>query len=145
MMKYCYACKQDNPLAQFAVNRSRADGHDNMCRDCKKAYNASYYRATKERHNPKRAERRAQIKTEARKKVYQYLKEHPCVDCGETDIVVLDFDHQRDKVQEICDMIAGACSWPRILAEIEKCEVVCANDHRRRTARAFGWQRAMAA
>src|SRR5689334_17536285 len=104
MMKYCYACKQDNPIDQFAVNRSRADGHDNMCRDCKKAYNASYYLATKERQNPKRAERRAQIKAETRKKVYQYLKEHPCVDCGETDIVVLDFDHQRDKVQEICDM-----------------------------------------
>lgn len=145
MVKHCYACGRYKPLDRFSVNRSRADGRNNMCRECKKLCNAAYYQKTKERHNPKRAARRDQVKAETREKVYRYLKEHPCVDCGETDIVVLDFDHQRDKVQEICDMIASSCSWPRILAEIEKCEVVCANDHRRRTARTFGWRRAMAA
>jgi hypothetical protein len=66
-------------------------------------------------------------------------------DCGETDIVVLDFDHLGDKVNEITDMITAAMCWESIQAEIAKCEVVCANDHRRRTARAFGWRRALAA
>jgi hypothetical protein len=73
--------------------------------------------------------------------IQDYLGTHPCVDCGETDIVVLDFDHQGDKTEGISAMITAGKPWPLILAEIERCEVVCSNDHRRRTAKAFGWYR----
>jgi hypothetical protein len=114
-----------------------------MCKSCKKDDNARYYKATKDIYNPERAARRRQAKDEARKNVYNYLRSHPCVDCGETDIVVLDFDHQRDKRLNIANMIERGYSWSSILAEIEKCEVVCANDHRRRTARTFGWPRSL--
>ena len=66
--------------------------------------------------------------------INNYLKEHPCVDCGEVDPVVLVFDHCRGKkkreVTSMCLM-----SIPSILEEIKKCDVVCANDHARRTAR----------
>jgi excinuclease UvrABC ATPase subunit len=72
----------------------------------------------------------------ARETVALYLLEHPCVDCGETDIVVLEFDHVRgQKKNAISNMITTGLSVKRIMAEIKKCEVVCANDHRRRTAR----------
>jgi hypothetical protein len=33
-------------------------------------------------------------------------------------------------------------SWPTILKELSKCDVRCANCHRRRTARDFKWFRA---
>jgi hypothetical protein len=73
-----------------------------------------------------------------------YLREHPCVDCGESDPVVLEFDHLRDK--EFC---VGQGFWDRrwqsVLDEIAKCEVVCANCHRRRTARRGGFARAAVA
>ena len=67
-----------------------------------------------------------------------YLRDHPCVDCGEDDIVVLEFDHLRDKVSAIATMISSREPWWRIEAEIAKCEVCCANCHRRRTARRAG-------
>jgi len=114
-----------------------------MCKACKQDYNANYYKATKNERNPERAARRRRARAEARENVYNYLRQHPCIDCGETDIVVLDFDHLRDKRFNIAHMIERGHSWSSILAEIEKCEVVCANDHRRRTARTFGWRRAM--
>jgi 5-methylcytosine-specific restriction endonuclease McrA len=57
------------------------------------------------------------------------------VDCGEEDIVVLEFDHLRDKQRNVSTLIGGGWEWTRILEEIERCEVVCANCHRRRTAR----------
>jgi len=69
----------------------------------------------------------------------QYLEEHPCVDCGEDDVVVLEFDHLRDKARGISKMRNHR--WESVLAEIAKCEVVCANCHRRRTARRGGWYR----
>lgn len=140
-MKRCYKCKQEKSLDDFPENRKRADGHGSMCKSCKKSYNAIYYADTKDRYNPARAARRQRAKNEARQRVFEYLSTHPCADCGEADIVVLDFDHQGDKTEEINAMIAAGKPWPLIQAEIKKCEVVCSNDHRRRTAKAFGWYR----
>lgn len=75
-----------------------------------------------------------------------YLAVHPCVDCGETDLVVLEFDHQRDKSFEVGRAISSSCrSWARILQEIAKCEVRCANCHRRKTAKQQGNYRASVA
>jgi hypothetical protein len=142
-VKRCYLCKLEKPLSYFPLNRKRADGRSSLCKSCKKAYNAAYYSKTKERHNPARIERLRHARLEARERVCAYLREHPCVDCGETDIVVLDFDHQGNKSAAISVMIGAGRSWPDILKEIEKCEVVCSNDHRRRTAKAFGWHRAL--
>ena len=64
----------------------------------------------------------------------EYLREHPCTDCGEADPIVLDFDHLRDKVANISLMVTQRQAWRVIQEEITKCEVVCANCHRRRTA-----------
>jgi len=72
----------------------------------------------------------------------QFFAAHPCVDCGETDPVVLEFDHLRDKAFAIGPALSQK-NWNSILEEIEKCEVVCANCHRRRTARRRGALRAV--
>ena len=112
-----------------------------MCKVCKKGYNAVYYTETKEIHNPARAARRNELKQEAKRNLVTYLLDHPCVDCGESDIVVLQFDHQGNKIMDVSDMICDGYAWERILAEIAKCQVVCANDHMRRTARVAGWHK----
>lgn len=60
------------------------------------------------------------------------LKAGGCVDCGNKNLTVLEFDHLRDKTRNIGDM-RGVC-WAVIDAEVAKCEVVCANCHSIRTA-----------
>lgn len=134
-------CGETKPLDQFAVSRRRADGRTTYCKPCKKVYNEAYYQRTRDQHNPSRAERRTRHRAGNQRRVIEYLSTHPCVDCGETDLVVLDFDHQRDKVADVSRLVNDGAPWARIEAEIEKCEVVCANDHRRRTARTQGWFR----
>ncbi len=65
--------------------------------------------------------------------MFGYLTEHPCVDCGELDPIVLDFDHARDKSANVSDLVASRASIEDVRKEIEKCAVRCANCHRRRT------------
>lgn len=79
------------------------------------------------------------LKQEYRKRnrefIINYLCENPCTDCGESDILVLEFDHLKDKKSEIYPLIIRPAGLPELIRELEKCEVVCANCHRRRTAR----------
>jgi hypothetical protein len=66
------------------------------------------------------------------------------VDCGESDPVVLDFDHVRgSKRFSIAIAVTLGYPWETLLREIEKCEVRCANCHRRKTARQMGHRRAL--
>ena len=57
-------------------------------------------------------------------------------------MVVLDFHHQGDKVATINTLIKRGAALSTIMAEIAKCEVVCANAHRKRTARMQRWFKA---
>ena len=68
-------------------------------------------------------------------KVLAFLDARCCTDCGETDPLVLEFDHiGDDKAADVSRLVVDGVSWERVAQEIAKCEVVCANCHRRRTA-----------
>jgi hypothetical protein len=141
--KPCSTCKKSKPLTDYGVNRTKRDDRQTVCRACKKLYD----HARERRYNPGRVARAAAIRAENRQLLWAYLREHPCVDCGETDLVVLDFDHrgEQPKVANVSAMLAKGWGWESIAAEIAKCDVVCANDHRRRTARSQSWAKALAA
>lgn len=68
----------------------------------------------------------------ARKELINAAKDVPCTDCGiKYPPYVMQFDHLRDKEFQIGNSFTF--SLERVLAEIEKCEVVCANCHAERT------------
>lgn len=71
-----------------------------------------------------------------------YLLKNPCVDCGQTDIRVLEFDHVHgNKSASITNLLKNAAPWSSIEAEIAKCEVRCVNCHRIKTGERGGWWR----
>ena len=101
-----------------------------------KEYFAKWYKRNREVQIANTTARRNRMTRENRAHIVSYLLEHPCVDCGEKDIVVLQFDHVRGKKRyEISVMIRGGYPWSEILKEIAKCEIRCANDHVRRTSK----------
>jgi hypothetical protein len=129
--KKCTRCGRRKRLARFYLNAKRRDGRQSQCRLCHKAW----YQRNKKRHKA-----RVKIVNKARAVigtafVADYLATHPCVDCGEADPVVLEFDHVRGKkVLEISKMKRWV-SRSRLEEEINKCDVRCANCHRRVTHR----------
>jgi hypothetical protein len=57
-----------------------------------------------------------------------------CVDCGyRAHAVALDFDHRPGEVKLFSVAWGKAHAWANVLAEMAKCDVVCANCHRIRT------------
>lgn len=83
------------------------------------------------------AQKRHRVKI--RRHIREYLDTRSCIDCGEKDPIVLEFDHRvpEEKFKPVSVMISGHYSWKRVLAEIEKCDVRCANCHRRKTYMQF--------
>jgi hypothetical protein len=73
---------------------------------------------------------------------YSALERSGCIDCGLADLCVLDFDHIASKTANVIELARDGCSVDRLTAEIARCEVRCANCHRRRTAVAVGYHRA---
>jgi hypothetical protein len=83
-----------------------------------------------ERRRERHRINRAKYRQRAKDYVAKYLSTHPCVDCGESDSIVLTFDHVRgEKSNDIANMISAGSTLEIIIAEIEKCEVRCYNCH----------------
>lgn len=136
-MKQCTSCKQTKPLSEFRKRAASKDGYQGSCRTCRSRYETQWYKGNTDRQEKIRKLDVVRIAAN-RDAVWDYLLDHPCIDCGESDPVVLDFDHQGDKLGNISTMVKGSTA-AKIMAEIEKCLVRCSNCHRRKTAKEFGW------
>jgi len=73
--------------------------------------------------------------------LWNYLLSHPCESCGEADPVVLEFHHLGEKEMAISEMVTRITNTSRLEEELKKTQVLCANCHRRLTAKERGWFR----
>lgn len=134
MLKRCSICKLEKSLDRFYRRAVSLDGLQAHCKDCDKIRSRQVY----QRHAEEIKAKAAIGKERLRQRNYAFLNEyrssHPCVDCGESDPEVLDFDHVRGvKIRSVFEMACAATSIKRLVEEIEKCEMRCANCHRRIT------------
>jgi hypothetical protein len=143
-MKLCTSCGETKHLADFNKNNSRSDGRGSKCRACMKLYRKEHYEKNKSRLIAEVEARRKLVKAETIELLLSYLQVHPCVDCGNADVRVLEFDHVRgEKSYNISNMVLGGWKWSSILSEIEKCEVRCRNCHTIITAERGGFYRSL--
>jgi hypothetical protein len=136
----CSRCGLTKPGDEFAGTAGIKV--DTYCRPCRSEYGKAHYAANRQRYIEAEARRKRARAEERIAFLIEFFRTHPCVDCGETDPLVLEFDHLRDKHFNIGKQFSSR-SWQKILEEMEKCDVVCANCHRRRTARRHGTVRAL--
>ena len=103
-------------------------------------YVRSHYERNKKYYLLKAKLRNQVKKKEIKAYIWIYLNSNPCVDCGEKDPIVLEFDHLSDKIENISAMYRNY-TLPKVKIEIGKCQVRCANCHRRKTAKELGWNK----
>ena len=138
-MKRCPQCGQYKPATEYYFRGHFSARFGPYCNPCQNAYCKAHYQRNKALHNQRRRINQKRYTHQTRVFLRQFLSDHPCVDCGENDPTVLEFDHVVAKKWEISHMVRSGYSIQRIEAEILKCEVRCANCHRRKTARDFNW------
>ncbi len=94
-------------------------------------YNRRYYLENREHLLKKQKEKNQRLAKKRRQWIADYKKELECIRCGENHPATLTFHHKdsSEKEFEIGNALALGVSLKRILAEIEKCEVLCANCH----------------
>ena len=131
-MKLCRKCKGNFPEDKFNKNKNKPDGLQDVCRDCSHARFKEYYHKNKERH--KKVVRQAEIiRTKKKLEKIKTIKANSngCLICGEKEICCLQFHHldSNDKVNNISTLVGTDYGWRRILDEIKKCVIVCANCH----------------
>jgi transcription elongation factor Elf1 len=136
----CAACGIDKTSAEFSFADEELRILNAYCRVCHAAYRHTHYVANKPDYVRRAITQTKARREENRRQVLLYLATHPCVDCGNANVLTLEFDHRdpAQKLTEVSRLIPNR-RWPRVLAEIEKCDVRCINCHRRKTARDFGW------
>jgi hypothetical protein len=133
-LRRCGRCGHDLPIE---LSNRLGDGYQWWCRACF----AAYFRARGQLHRDQSRAAKQTRQRELRAYVLAYLREHRCVDCGERDPIVLEFDHIGTKTAAVSALVSATAPVSAIDAEIAQCDVVCANCHRERTARRGPWRR----
>lgn len=139
--KICNKCDGEFLIGDFPIKNKKSGSRYSWCHECHKAYRREYYQKNKakivEQDNLTSSER----KRRNRQYVWDYYKANPCIDCGNGNPIVLQFDHKDDveKVLNISQMTSGKWSIENIIKEIAKCDVRCANCHHIRTAEQQDW------
>jgi hypothetical protein len=139
--KKCNKCGETKSVCDFAYRDKKNGILKNNCKTCDKNARKIYYQ--KNKGNIIEGIYTTKLKNKIRNQqfVWDYLKTHPCIDCGETNPIVLEFDHKDnvEKHNNISFLIEKAWSIKTISDEIDKCDVRCANCHRIRTSIQFNW------
>lgn len=139
--KKCPKCKISKKISEFNWRNRDKGVRQGRCRICTRITTKAHYQDNKTVYKKRAVEFSRKKRDDNRRLVVEYLEDHPCVDCGENDPIVLQFDHvSGDKKKSVSRLAADSYSWETVEKEISKCEIRCANCHTRKTAKQFSWR-----
>ena len=126
--KRCGRCAQTLPMDMF---HRRGSGHQSLCKRCKAQVDRLRLEENRDRMVTVKVARRREIAAWSA----DLKRGKPCADCGTSfHPAAMQWDHiGTDKEINIGDTARRGWSRARILKEIAKCELVCANCHAVRT------------
>lgn len=130
-VRRCSACGETKALDAYHKRRVAGDGRAPLCKLCKARVDRLNYLRTRETRT-----RQSGLGRRATHGWYTALKQGPCGDCDNSfHFAAMHWDHRpgTTKLFSVSDGHRSGYSKLRLLAEIAKCDLVCANCHAIRT------------
>lgn len=135
-MKICKICGIEKEEAEFYQREGKSN---NRCKVCHKEYRDKHYADNKDKYVEKARRNEAIYRERNKVYIFAFLKDNPCVDCGETDMRCLQFDHNDPELKSfnVAEATTRGISLAVLEEEVAKCTVRCANCHAKKTAEQF--------
>ena len=139
--KKCSRCGEKKSLDNYAYKCKPKRIKKPHCKECDKRERRQYYVDNKNKVINTVLKRNKLIHIRNGTYIWNYLSKHPCIDCNESNPIVLEFDHKDGeiKTKAISRMVGEGSSIEDIEKEIKKCDIRCANCHKIKTAKQFNW------
>lgn len=134
----CSKCNEEKSLTNEFFNfrtRSKTKFRSD-CKVCQNLKQSECYKNKKSHYYDSHKIYRADLLKVNQILMWDFLLKNPCVVCGETNPVVLEFDHLRDKKYCISEILFSH-KWESVQKEMAKCQVLCSNCHKKKTAKDF--------
>ena len=129
--KICNCCKAEKPLSEFYKDSRRKDCKQPACKSCSKARSKERTKAGLTKKYGSRYHCFHGRKHYNKKRAYVSSLKTPCINCGESDPVVIDFHHIDPSTKSFNLSNGTGKSYEAIAEEVKKCCCLCANCHRR--------------
>lgn len=140
--RVCTMCHEEKDIEEFALRNRFTTRRQSYCKSCKSKMHGDWYSRNKDYQKENASRHRVEYRQNLREYALEYLSTHPCKSCGESDPAVLEFHHARGvKTNDVSVLIGRGSSLDKLKEEIAKCDVLCANCHRRLTAKERGFFR----
>ena len=142
MQAKCSKCKIKKETTEFKKDKSKKLGRSSQCKECQNEKAMERYHVRKADIKKRNVQNNNLIRDRNYAFVFRWLRMFgECIDCGISDIRVLEFDHVRgEKYKGVKRMCSDFASIKKIKHEIKKCEVRCCNCHRIKTQDTLGWR-----
>jgi len=150
-MKTCTVCSKVKLENDFYYKNKSLGKLHSQCKMCytekRRSFYKEHYHTYRNQYRARAIERKRRLKTIIRQAMLEYLRDKSCLQCGISDARVLEFDHIDPTVKSfnIAQGITRTLRWENILVEISKCQILCANCHKIKTAEQQGWYKHTAA
>jgi hypothetical protein len=126
-MKHCNKCDRNLDFSCFAKNKSKKDGLQTICKECRKVWWDNHYKENKNYYVRKAVGQKKQVQEWFK----AYKSNLKCEVCGEDETCCLDFHHIDPSQKDILVSRAIVYTVKRLQKEIAKCKVLCSNCHRK--------------
>lgn len=126
--KICSNCNIELNVDQFHKAKHHSDGLQSRCKQCQKEYHRQHYLNNKQKYVKK-----ASVATNKKREFWKLFKTKlQCIRCGENHPACLDF-HHRDASKKRFNVSYAMIrmNLKEVELEIEKCDVLCSNCHRK--------------